>query len=112
MPASGVLDYPTGIQNIHSLDVQYIQSCFFHPQTIPADGSKELYELYFVFACVWAFGSSLYYDGTLDYRAEFSKWWQNEYKTVRPLVLRLGIDLPSALIFLLLGEIPTKWNCV
>ena len=53
------------------------------PANIPVDGPKELYELYFVFACIWAFGSSLYFDGTLDHRAEFSKWWLNEYKTVK-----------------------------
>ena len=57
--------------------------CLITSQNIPADGSKELYELYFVFACIWAYGSSLYYDGTMDYRAEFSKWWQNEFKTVK-----------------------------
>lgn len=50
---------------------------------IPEDGPKELYELYFVFASIWAFGSSLYFDGTVDYRAEFSKWWLNEFKTVK-----------------------------
>ncbi len=48
-----------------------------------ADGPKELYEMFFVFAGIWAYGSSLYYDGTLDYRAEFSKWWLNEFKAVK-----------------------------
>ena len=43
---------------------------------------QELYELYFVFACVWAFGSSLYHDGTVDHRAEFSKWFSSEFKNV------------------------------
>ena len=57
--------------------------CLIVPANIPIDGPKELYELYFVFACIWAYGSALYYDGTLDYRAEFSKWWQNEFKTVK-----------------------------
>ena len=32
---------------------------------------QELYEAYFVFALVWAYGSSLYNDGQTDYRAEF-----------------------------------------
>ncbi len=36
-----------------------------------------------MFACVWAYGSALYFDGTLDYRAEFSKWWLNEFKAVK-----------------------------
>eukprot|EP00095_Tigriopus_kingsejongensis_P007513 maker-scaffold103_size370364-snap-gene-1.20 protein:Tk07513 transcript:maker-scaffold103_size370364-snap-gene-1.20-mRNA-1 annotation:"dynein beta ciliary-like" len=57
--------------------------CLIIPQNIPVDGAKELYELYFVFACVWAFGSALYFDGTTDHRAEFSKWWLNEFKSVK-----------------------------
>ena len=53
------------------------------PQNIPSnDPPKELYELYFVFACIWAFGSSLYHDGTVDHRAEFSKWFSSEFKNV------------------------------
>jgi len=48
-----------------------------------SDASKELFELYFVFACIWSYGSALYHDGTLDHRAEFSKWWLNEFKAIR-----------------------------
>ena len=43
---------------------------------------QELYEFYFVFACIWAFGSSLYHDGTIDHRAEFSKYFRSEFKNV------------------------------
>ena len=32
---------------------------------------QELYESYFVFALVWAYGSCLFNDGQTDYRAEF-----------------------------------------
>ena len=57
--------------------------CLIVPQNIPSsDASKELYELYFVFACVWAYGSSLFFDGTVDHRSEFSKWFQAEFKNV------------------------------
>ena len=35
--------------------------------------SQELYESYFVFALVWAYGSCLFNDGQTDYRAEF-RW--------------------------------------
>ena len=53
------------------------------PQNIPSnDPPKDLYELYFVFACVWAFGSPLYHDGTVDHRNEFSKWFTSEFKNV------------------------------
>jgi dynein heavy chain len=42
-----------------------------------------LYETYFVFALVWAYGSALFHDGATDYRAEFSKWFMNEFKSVK-----------------------------
>ncbi|XP_041519985.1 dynein heavy chain 9, axonemal [Microtus oregoni] len=50
---------------------------------IPADCPKEIYELYFVFAAVWAFGSAMVQDQLVDYRTEFSKWWLTEFKTVK-----------------------------
>ncbi|EZA54880.1 Dynein beta chain, ciliary [Ooceraea biroi] len=50
----------------------------------PATVSRaEHYELYFVFAAVWAFGSSMFQDQTVDYRVEFTKWWINEFKQVK-----------------------------
>ena len=32
------------------------------PENTPPDCPKELYELYFVFACVWAFGGAMFQD--------------------------------------------------
>lgn len=43
---------------------------------------KKLLEYQFVFACVWAFGASMLVDKVYDYRAEFSKWWTSEFKSV------------------------------
>lgn len=40
----------------------YLLECMLVPENTPADASKELYELYFVFCCVWAFGSCLFQD--------------------------------------------------
>ena len=52
------------------------------PSNIPTDSPKELYETYFVFALIWAYGSSLYNDGQTDHRAEFSKWFLSEFKSL------------------------------
>lgn len=41
------------------------------------------HELYFAFACIWAFGSAMFQDQLIDWRKEFSKWWQNEFKTIK-----------------------------
>lgn len=53
------------------------------PGNIPKDCPKELYEQFFTFACIWAFGSAMFQDQAIDYRIEFSKWWVNEFKTVK-----------------------------
>ncbi|XP_078035556.1 dynein beta chain, ciliary-like isoform X7 [Augochlora pura] len=57
--------------------------CFLTPESVPPDCPKEWHELYFVFACIWAFGSATFQDQLVDWRNEFNKWWQVEFKTVK-----------------------------
>ncbi|KAJ8318719.1 LOW QUALITY PROTEIN: hypothetical protein KUTeg_003810 [Tegillarca granosa] len=61
----------------------YLLECLLTPENTPPDCPKELYELYFVFASVWAFGGVTFQDQLVDYRVEFSKWWTTEFKTVK-----------------------------
>ena len=61
----------------------YLLECFLTPQNTPQDCPKEWFELYFVFAAVWAFGGSMFQDQLVDYRVEFTKWWVTEFKTVK-----------------------------
>ncbi|NWR90162.1 DYH9 protein, partial [Furnarius figulus] len=61
----------------------YLLECLLTEQNTPPDSPKELYELYFVFAAVWAFGGSMFQDQLVDYRVEFSKWWVSEFKTIK-----------------------------
>ncbi|KAM9371463.1 dynein axonemal heavy chain 17 [Phaethornis superciliosus] len=63
--------------------VLYLLECLLTPQTVPPDSPRELYELYFVFACTWAFGGAMFQDQLMDYRLEFSKWWVGEFKNVK-----------------------------
>ncbi|XP_040542548.1 dynein axonemal heavy chain 17 isoform X5 [Gallus gallus] len=63
--------------------ILYLLECLLTPQNVPPDSPRELYELFFVFACIWAFGGAMFQDQLTDYRAEFSKWWVNEFKTVK-----------------------------
>nr|CAD7405001.1 unnamed protein product [Timema poppensis] len=44
---------------------------------------KEWHDIFFVFACVWAFGATMFQDQAIDYRVEFTKWWVNEFKSVK-----------------------------
>uniref|UniRef100_A0A182IVR3 Dynein beta chain, ciliary n=4 Tax=Anopheles atroparvus TaxID=41427 RepID=A0A182IVR3_ANOAO len=61
----------------------HLLECLLIPTNTPADCPKEWHDLYFVFSCVWAFGSAMFQDAAIDYRIEFSKWWVNEFKTVK-----------------------------
>ncbi|KAJ4939809.1 hypothetical protein JOQ06_029245, partial [Pogonophryne albipinna] len=40
----------------------YLLECLLTPEHNPADCAKELYELYCVFAAVWAFGGAMFQD--------------------------------------------------
>ena len=40
----------------------YLLECLLTPENTPADCPKELHELYFVFATVWAFGGAMFQD--------------------------------------------------
>ncbi|XP_068180103.1 dynein axonemal heavy chain 11 [Antennarius striatus] len=57
--------------------------CLLIPENIPSDSPRELYETYFTFASIWAFGGALHQDQLYDYRQEFSQWWTKEMKTLK-----------------------------
>uniref|UniRef100_A0A7M4EWH0 Dynein axonemal heavy chain 9 n=1 Tax=Crocodylus porosus TaxID=8502 RepID=A0A7M4EWH0_CROPO len=61
----------------------FLLECLLTKENTPPDCPKELYELYFVFAVVWAFGGTMFQDQLVDYRVEFSKWWVTEFKTIK-----------------------------
>ena len=49
---------------------------------LPKEPSDLDYETWFVFALVWSFGSALFHDGATDHKAEFSKWFINDFNTI------------------------------
>nr|XP_026486610.1 dynein beta chain, ciliary [Vanessa tameamea] len=61
----------------------HLLSCLLVQENTPPDCPKDWHDIYFVFACVWAFGSAMFQDTNIDYRIEFSKWWINEFKNVK-----------------------------
>lgn len=40
----------------------YLLEVLLTPENTPPDCPKDLYELYFVFACIWAFGGAMFQD--------------------------------------------------
>ncbi|XP_051851510.1 dynein axonemal heavy chain 9 [Antechinus flavipes] len=61
----------------------YLLECLLTKESNPSDCPKELHELHFVFATIWAFGGVLIQDQLVDYRMEFSKWWITKFKTIK-----------------------------
>lgn len=47
--------------------ILYLLECLLTPTNTPPDSSKELYELYFVFACFWAFGGAMFQDQVSEF---------------------------------------------
>lgn len=45
----------------------YLLECLLTKENTPPDCPKELYELYFVFAAVWAFGGAMFQDQVRRY---------------------------------------------
>lgn len=46
----------------------HLLNCLLVPENTPADCPKEWHDVFFVFACVWAFGSAMFQDTNVDYR--------------------------------------------
>ncbi len=61
----------------------YLMEALLTPKNTPPDSPKDVYELFFVFAAIWAFGGFLFQDQLVDYRVEFSKWWVTEFKHIK-----------------------------
>ncbi|XP_043931285.1 dynein axonemal heavy chain 11-like [Protopterus annectens] len=61
----------------------FLLDCLLTSENTPPDSPREVYEIYFVFAAVWAFGGALLQDQLIDYRMEFSKWWTKEMKSIK-----------------------------
>ena len=45
----------------------YLLEVLLTPDNTPPDSNKEVYELYFVFAAIWAFGGSMFQDQVCFY---------------------------------------------
>lgn len=58
------------VDGCHVWMLCHLLECLLVPENCPADCPKELYEQYFVWACIWAMGASLFQD---QVRNEFVK---------------------------------------
>ncbi|KAJ9460839.1 Dynein beta chain [Diplonema papillatum] len=63
--------------------VSYLLEGLCTPEHVPPGAPSEVYEKYFLFACIWAFGGPLSADGRIDYRMSFNNWWKKEWPAVK-----------------------------
>lgn len=61
------------------------------PDNLSNKAEQSLFEMYFVFAAIWAFGGALVEKDGIDYRRNFDKWWKQTWTTVK---LPGGCDKP------------------
>jgi len=53
----------TGVVEIAHIEMLcHLLDCLLTPQNTPPDCPKEWQDIYFVFACVWAFGAAMFLD--------------------------------------------------
>lgn len=73
----------TSISDISMIQMTcHLLDCLLTRENVPANCPREWYELYFVFAAIWGFGSTLSQDQQTDWRMEFSKFWINEFQAI------------------------------
>lgn len=54
-----------------------------HHAEMNPDVMEMAYELIFIYATMWGFGSALYQDHIIDWHREFHKWWISEFKDIK-----------------------------
>lgn len=59
----------------------HLLDCLLTPENVPKNSPKDWYEIYFIFAAIWGFGSSFYEDQQIDWRMEFSRFWRMEFSS-------------------------------
>jgi hypothetical protein len=60
------------------------------PENLSNKADQPLFETYFVFAAIWAFGGALVEKDGVDYRRKFDKWWKAAWTTVKMPGARRG----------------------
>ena len=80
------------------------------PKNIPVGAPSEMYEKYFLFACLWAFGGPLSSDGRIDYRMSFSNWWKKEWTVIKVEDTKVAADKQTVFDVYLQDNEYTLWT--
>ncbi|KAI8464229.1 MAG: flagellar alpha dynein [Monoraphidium minutum] len=73
---------PLGTMNLVTTLVNTLEG-LLKPENLSNKADQALFEMYFVFAAIWAFGGALVEKDGVDYRRKFDKWWKATWTTVK-----------------------------
>lgn len=73
---------PLGTMNFVTTLVNILEGVL-KPENLSNKADQALFEMYFVFACIWAFGGALVEKDGINYRRNFDKWWKQTWTTVK-----------------------------
>ncbi|GBF96391.1 dynein heavy chain axonemal [Raphidocelis subcapitata] len=73
---------PLGTMNLVTTLVNTMEA-LLRPENLSNKADQALFETYFVFAAIWAFGGALVEKDGIDYRRRFDKWWKTTWTTVK-----------------------------
>ena len=73
---------PLGTMNYVTSLIRVLEGCL-KPETLTNKTEQPLFEMYFVFGMIWAFGGALCEKDGINYRQNFDKWWKRNWTTVK-----------------------------
>lgn len=73
---------PLGTMNFITTLVNILEGVL-RPDNLSNKADQALFEMYFVFAAIWAFGGALVEKDGINYRRNFDKWWKQTWTTVK-----------------------------
>ena len=73
---------PLGTMNWVTSLVNILEGCI-KPENLNNKADASLFEMYFVFAMIWAFGGGLTEKDGINYPKMFDKWWKSTYTSVK-----------------------------
>lgn len=82
----GTKSFPTIIPIREITKIQmtcHLFDCLLAQRSLHGHTTWDSYEIYFVFAAIWGFGSSLCRSHHTDWRLEFSKFWIAEFPSIK-----------------------------
>lgn len=73
---------PLNTMNFMTSTVNILEGCL-KPENLNNKSEEGTFEMYFVFAMIWAFGGALCEKDGINYRKNFDKYWKQTWTSVK-----------------------------